>query len=186
MVGCIWSLFGRERFSRAERGTSLDRHGTQEGRESGLLEGAVAAESYTQGFPQVGISSHLTRVVTEVGRCINKDDKHPEGQSCSLPLRSLGLGSRVSLQMNLFLFCAMCARPIKISSSASRVGKGRCKKRKRKRKTSLLSPPSQPITAPLTALLLFFSCRGLANSPRLSRAHARTHTHNSCPALHPF
>lgn len=135
----------------------------------------------------MAIPSRPTLVVTEPGRCINKEDTHSEGQSCSLPLRSHPwLGSLcVSSQMNLFLFCAMCARPIKISSSASRVGKGRCKKKRKKRQTSLLSSPPQPLAALLRAFLLFFSRRGLGNSSRLSRAntHARAHTQLvSCPS----
>lgn len=138
----------------------------------------------------MAILSRPTLVVTEPGRCINKEDTHNEGQSCSLPLRSHPwLGSLcVSLQMNLFLFCAMCARPIKISSSASRVGKGRCKKKRKKRQTSLLSPPPQPLAALLRAFLLFFSRRGLGNSSRLSRAntHTRTcaHTTRVLPFIH--
>lgn len=49
-------------------------------------------------------------------------------------------------------------------------------KKKGKRQTSLLSPPPQPLAAPLRAFLLFFSCRGLANSSRLARAHTHART----------
>lgn len=89
-------------FSVAEPETSFDAHGIQEVVGVGSLVWWkmlwCQRATHKLGFPQVGIPSCLTLVVTEVGRCINKDDKHPEGQSCSLPLRSHPrLGSRVCL-----------------------------------------------------------------------------------------
>lgn len=151
----------------------------------GLLAGAAAAEGRTQ----VAIPSRPTLAATAPGRCISKEDAQSEGRSCSLPLRSHPwLGSLcVSLQMNLFLFlCHVCQADknilLRLPCRERKVQEK--KKKKEKRQTSLLSPPPQPLAAPLRAFLLFSLRRGLANSSRRSRAHARTH--NSCPAFHPF
>lgn len=136
----------------------------------------------------MAIPSRPTLVAAEPGRCINKEDTQSEGQSCSLPLRSHPwLWSLcVFLQMNLFLFCAMCARPIKISSSASRVGKGRCKKKKEKRQTSLLSPPPQPLAALSEPSSYFSPAEDAAIHPDFhAHTHSRARAHTqlvSCPS----
>lgn len=137
------------------------------------------------GFPQVAIPSRLTLVVTEVGRCINQDNKHPVVFSMAEISSSTGEPC-VSLQMNLFLFCAMCVRPIKISSSASRVGKGRCKKKKKEKGRRPYCLPLRSHSLHLSEPSSYFSPAEDSPIHPDFHAHTRTRTHNSCPALHPF
>lgn len=133
-----------------------------------------------------------TLVAAEPGRCINKEDTQSEGQSCSLPLRSHPwLGSLcVSLQMNLFLFRAMCARPIKISSSASRVGKGRRKKKEGEEADLLIVSPSSATRCTSQSLPpIFLPPRTRQFIPTFNfhaHAHARTRAHTTrvLPFIH--
>lgn len=80
----------------------------------------------------------------------------------------------------------MCARPIKISSSASRVGKGRCKKKEGEEADLLIVSPSSATRCTSQSLPpIFLPPRTRQFIPTFTRTHthARAHTQLvSCPS----
>lgn len=95
----------------------------------------------------------------------------------------------LSLQMNLFFFGTMCARPIKISSSASHVGKGRCKKKRgREKKADLLivspSAATRCTSQSFPSIFLPLSTRQFIPTLARARTHTRKHTTRVLPFIH--